>query len=230
MIRQSYNQLEWLQFPLFQKFPELKHGILLPTASLQPDQILSYYGLTEKLVTTTQIHGNKILEIKQFTPKESLFADALSTSVNGLPLGIKHADCQAAIFYDPIHKTVANVHAGWRGMTENIYYQTIQHMHTLYNSNPADLLVGISPSLEPQQAEFLNYKTELPQDFWPYRISEFHFNLWAIARMQLEKAGVLPQHIECAQLGTYENSKDFHSYRRDKTTKRHLTFVAILMD
>ena len=41
-------------------------------------------------------------------------------------LVIQHADCQAAIFFDPVRKAIANVHCGWRGSVCNIYAKTVE--------------------------------------------------------------------------------------------------------
>ncbi|MFQ5729954.1 MAG: hypothetical protein ACE5GN_06305, partial [Waddliaceae bacterium] len=44
--------------------------------------------------------------------------------------------------------------------------EAIGFMQAKYGSLPADLLVGISPSLGPQSAEFINYRQEFPEPFW----------------------------------------------------------------
>ena len=142
---------------------------------------------------------------------------------------MKHADCQAAIFYDPVHHALANVHSGWRGNVKNIYQTTILKMASVFGTKPQDLLVGISPSLGPQHAEFKNYKVEFPEHFWSFQVCPEYFDLWAIARHQLEEAGVLPYHIEIAGICTYANKEDCYSYRRDKVTGRHAT-LAMLRD
>ena len=140
---------------------------------------------------------------------------------------IKHADCQAAIFYDPVHHAVSCVHAGWRGNVQNIYAHAIAFMAGKFHSQPADILVCISPSLGPHFSEFKNYKTEFPESFWPFQIRPNYFNLWEISRTQLQECGILPHHIEIASICTYANEQDFFSYRRDKVTGRNATVVAL---
>ena len=142
---------------------------------------------------------------------------------------VRHADCQAAIFYDPKNKAVANVHSGWRGNVKNIYRSTIQKMRRVFGSKPADLLVCISPSLGPDCAEFIHYKAEFPEDFWAFQIKPYYFNLWAIARYQLELSGILPHHIEIAEICTNTEVEDYFSYRREKVSGRHAT-LAMLKD
>lgn len=177
------------------------------------------------LIWTTQCHGTIILPAAMASTSSS--CDALHTDIPHLGLLIKHADCQAAIFYDPIHHAIANVHAGWRGSVQNIYKETIEAMKVAYGSQPQDLLVGISPSLGPNSAEFIHYKKELPEEFHPFQIKPNYFDFWEISRYQLQRCGVLPHHIEIAQIDTYANPNDYFSFRREKTTGRNATVVAL---
>jgi polyphenol oxidase len=140
---------------------------------------------------------------------------------------VRWNDCQAAILYDPIHRALANVHAGWRGNVQNIYRTAVQKMVHSFGSKPQDLLVGISPSIGPKHAEFKNYKSEFPEEFWEFQVKPTYFDLWQIARHQFESSGVLAHHIQIAEICTFDHPSDYFSYRRDKTTGRHAT-VAML--
>jgi hypothetical protein len=152
--------------------------------------------------------------------------DGLITKEKHQALMIKHADCQAAIFYDPMQNILANVHSGWRGNVQNIYGVTIEAMKKM-GSNPANILVCISPSLGPEQSEFVNFKTEFPPHFHEFQWKKNYFNLWEISRMQLKASGILPSHIECAEICTYENKADYFSYRREKITGRNATLAML---
>lgn len=150
------------------------------------------------------------------------------TDVKGLGLLITHADCQAAIFYDPVHRALANVHSGWRSSVQNIYLETIHKMRERYGSRPEDLRVGISPSLGPEAAEFRDFKTLFPEPFWSFQTKAEYFNFWEISRWQLISAGVLPHHIEIAGICTYSTPKDWFSYRREPCSGRHGTIAALV--
>lgn len=213
MIEKEKNGLRWLEFELF---PELKHAILLRNNEALSETFSPF-------VFCHQCHGKEVHAVDSST-QTLLKGDALSTNQPGFGLRIAHADCQAAIFYDPIKKAIANVHCGWRGSVQNIYLETVQHMKERYGSNPKDLLVGISPSLGPQHAEFIHYETELPPHFWKHKKGNY-FDFWAISKEQLEESGV--HHIEIASLCTYKNEQDFFSYRRDKTSNRNYTFAML---
>ena len=173
------------------------------------------------------MHKTHIAVVDEKSPLEIEACDALLTNSTGIALMIRHADCQAAIFYDPIHHALGVAHAGWRGSVANIYAHTIFKMREVFGTDPSDLLVGISPSLGPKRAEFIHYKKELPSSFWPFEVSENHFDFWAISRWQLVQAGVQSERIEIAERCTYLEPKEFFSHRRDRVSGRLGTFAVL---
>ena len=226
MIRKTKEDFEWLEFELLQEFPRVTHGVFLkPTdfkESGSQQQIKGLLGL-ESMVRSHLVHGR---EVHWVTKAEILTCDGLVTKTPDLGLVVTHADCQAAVFYDPVEQVIANVHCGWRGNVQNIYALTVAALKEA-GSKPENLLVGISPSLGPEHAEFIQFKEELPTSFWGYQTKPFFFDFWAIARDQLIDCGVLPDHIEVARMCTYADESQFFSYRRNKKTGRHATVMAI---
>jgi purine-nucleoside/S-methyl-5'-thioadenosine phosphorylase / adenosine deaminase len=179
----------------------------------------------DRLYTADQCHGKEIAEVKPGVEKTS--ADILTTSHLNCPLLIKHADCQAAIFYDPVGHAVSAVHSGWRGSALNVYAETIRFMKGRYGSKPENLLVCISPSLGPDSSEFIHYRKELPVPFWEFQVKPSYFDFWQISRAQLQECGVLLHHIEVAEKDTFTDD-DFFSYRRSKITGRNGTVVYLI--
>jgi len=234
MLRHKRGRIEWLEFEIFQEFSEIQHAIFLrhgedfdfsvghvgggsesdhEKSRFNRNRIIEILGCSS-LEAGFQVHGDILKEAPLENKKEA--CDALFTHENEMGLMIKHADCQAAIFYDPVQKVIANAHAGWKGNVKNIYKRLIEELGSRYGSKPENLIVGMAPSLGPCCSEFIHYKTELPEHFWTYQVKELHFNLWEIARMQLLEAGVLPEHLQIAGICTKCNAADFFSYRREK--------------
>ena len=249
MLRKNSGGIEWLEFELLQGISHLKHGVFLrqggmsqaPYASLNlglntkdlPEyvthnrkQIQELFNF-KKIAIGNLVHGVHTEWIQRMEQKIG-DCDVLLTDLSEVGLLTTHADCQAAIFYDPLQKAIANAHAGWRGNVGNVYRETVQAMHNTFGSHPADLLVCISPSLGPKCAEFKEYKKEFPSNFWKYQVTPFHFDLWSIAKDQLEEAGVLPSHIEIACICTHCNLQDFYSYRQDPITGRNGTIIGFV--
>lgn len=255
MQRFHDNRLQWLQFDLLSDIPRIRHSVFLrhggysegPYASLNvgqqigddPSLVHANVALIEKtlrseipewdkLVWGWGCHGKHIEEVDHSSPQTILECDGLITNIPRMTLMMKHADCQIALIYDPINHAIGNIHAGWRGSALNIYGEAIAKMQGQFGSDPANLLVCISPSLGPDESEFIHYRHELPEDFWQFQIRPAFFDFWAITEHQLQASGILPHHIEIARLSTYSNPHDYFSYRRDKITGRHATCITLI--
>ncbi|MEN9343804.1 MAG: hypothetical protein RLZZ453_591 [Chlamydiota bacterium] len=247
MLVEKKNGLCRLHFELFAKYPHLFHGTLLrqggfstpPFDSLNLGfhvgddatvvkknwaKVKQTFALSH-VASMNQVHGCRIVHVKGPSVTE---CDGLITNTLGLSLVALHADCQAAIFYDPKRNALGIVHAGWRGQMAGIYAACVQSMQNAFGSLPQDLYVAISPSLGPCHAEFTDYQKEIPESFWLFKQNQCHFNLSAIAEKQLHDLGIPKAQIQTANLCTYQNQENFFSYRRDKQTGRHGTFAMIL--
>lgn len=244
MLRNKRESVEWLEFELFQEFPQVSHAVFLKHGGVSqaPYHSLNVGGGTgddfsaikanrlflnqimkcSTLVEGHQVHGRDLREVP-FQGEDQ--CDGLYTAQAGIGLLIKHADCQAAIVYDPTQNVIANVHAGWRGNVQNIYESTVSVLQKRYGCKAENLYVGISPSLGPCCAQFINYKTEIPEHLWGFQIKPFYFDLWEMARKQWTESGVLSSHIQIAGICTCCNQDDYFSYRRDKITGRHATII-----
>ena len=150
-----------------------------------------------RLVFARQVHGCEIAVLSGDSEKRGLTsadrtfsADAMVTDICGQNLVIQVADCQAVLLYEPTRRVIANVHCGWRGSIQNIIGRTVEVMVRHYNCRPGRIRAGIGPSLGPCCAEFVNYGTEIPKEFWRYKDLNAHFDFWSISRDQLTRAGV----------------------------------------
>ena len=223
MIRKKKEQVEWLEFSLLQRFPNVLHGVFVKPA-LQ-HAFVDLFD-TPTVMSCDQVHGNLVRDIKELAMDQQ--CDGMFTLQKQIALSTRHADCQAAIFYDPITETLATVHAGWRGLVKKMYMETMQKLTSIFRVKPENLIVCIGPSLEPQHAEFIHYKKEFPEEFWRFQDLPNYFNMWDIALFQLTSLGVAPQNIEIARIGTYSNSEDFYSYRREKDSLRNFTIATLI--
>lgn len=245
MLRQKRESVEWLEFEIFQEFSQIAHGVFLRHGGVSP---APFHGLNvgggtadnaeyiqanrskiqeilqcSSLVGGYQVHAAEVREVPLKVENEK--CDGLFTAQAGVGLLIKHADCQAAMVYDPVENVVANIHAGWRGNVQNIYHATVQQLKGRFGSKPENLIVAISPSLGPCCAQFINYVTELPAAFLEFQVRPLYFDLWEVARNQWIDAGVLPHHLQIAGICTCCNPGDYFSYRREKNTGRHATVI-----
>ena len=243
------EKLQWLEFDLLEPYPHVIHGVFLRHGGVSKgnagalnlgdgthdhaDHVRANRELVRKAVNVPkiifphQVHGMNVVRVTSKNLDKTHQADALFTTEKNIALGVTHADCQAAIFYDPVHEAIAVVHAGWRGLVQNIYARTVEAMQRDLGAQPQNLMVCISPSLGPDHAEYKNYKQEFPQDFWAFQSKPNYFDFWAIGKKQLSSLGILDRNIEITETCTFCNPKDYFSHRREKESGRHATIVAL---
>lgn len=244
MLHKEYNGIQWLEFELLAECP-LVHACLMrhggcSSGSLDslnlgrhvgdaPENVHANFQKVSEALSLPLIASAKIVhgaEVQAIDHCQTPISDGLMTRAVGLGLSVSQADCQAAIFYDPVNHAVANVHCGWRSSVLNIYEQTVKSMRHAYGTQPENLLVCISPSLGPESSQFINYRQELPEPFWQFQVKPLYFDFWAISAWQLKMAGVLPDHIQIAGIDTFV-SQDFFSHRRDRPGGRQATICAL---
>jgi YfiH family protein len=182
------------------------------------------------LASAAQVHGGGVAVITspdQAREEDIPEVDILVTTVPGLGLLIKQADCQAVMLYDPVNRVVANVHCGWRGQVRNILGETVALLQDRFGTRPGDLYAAVGPSLGPCCAEFRNFQQEFPDNLWGYQIRPTYFDLWGISRDQLTGAGLRPARLDLAGLCTRCGADEFYSYRRNRVTGRQGAIIAL---
>ena len=198
--------------------------------STERDAELPYY-----VVQPHQVHGVVIREVTDpNTTREQLEGvDALITNVPGVAISVRTADCIPVLLYDPVHKAIAAVHAGWRGTVQRISQKVIDFMHELYGTNGADLKAVIGPGIGPesfqvgQEVADAFFEAGFPmgqilKDCGPKAPTldnpmngGLHIDLWRANQWLLEQAGVKTQNIQVAGICTYRNNDRFYSARRE---------------
>ena len=158
---------------------------------------------------------------------DKLVGDAMVSNIRGKFLAIQVADCQSVLMYEPVRQVIANVHAGWRGSIKNIVGLTIKTMERKFGCYSRNIVAGISPSLGPCCAQFVNYQKEIPAMYWKYKDDRDHFDFWSISRDQLCDAGVLIENIDVSQVCTKCDTGNFFSFRGEKNTGRFASVIGL---
>ena len=73
-------------------------------------------------------------------------ADALITNVPNLPLFAYGTDCCMITVYDPTSRSIAAIHAGWRGTASGIVLKALVTMMSLYGG-PYTMRAAIGPAI-----------------------------------------------------------------------------------
>jgi len=257
LIQRNINGVHFYQFSHLAACADIHHGIFTRNDGCSPPPFNSLnvgHGVGDdaagveinrrtigdcfrgaELVFARQVHGRQVLFIADFPgrsqanphPAEPIVGDAMVTDQPHKYLVIQVADCQSVLLYEPVRRVVANVHCGWRGSIQNIIGRTVAAMVEQLNCNSGDIIAGIGPSLGPSCAEFINYKTEIPQAYWNYKDSNHHFDFWSLSRDQLMDADVPSKNIESSGLCTRCRAEEFFSYRTEKVTGRFAAVIGI---
>jgi copper oxidase (laccase) domain-containing protein len=158
----------------------------------------------------TQVHGTDIVSIETL-PCE---ADGIIVSWEEFdkPLAIKTADCLPIVIEG--EKGVIFLHAGWRGLAHGILSRPEVNL-----IRPQRVFIG--PSIHDCCFEVSkDFQVNFPESpFLKKIVDKYFFNLQEEAKRLLRKdyPSLLVQY---APVCTSCN-KEFHSYRRDKTTERN---------
>jgi len=107
----------------------------------------------ELAVQAEQTHGNRVVAVEASRTSRVPEVDALATSVVGLPLVVRVADCGPVFFYDPVKRAVAIAHSGRKGTEGNIVGATVACLRENFGSEPGDLVVQLGPCIRPPHYE-----------------------------------------------------------------------------
>ena len=150
-------------------------------------------------------------------------ADALITRDANLPLVVFSADCGILLLYDPIHRAVGAIHAGWRGCAAGIPEKTVQAMTAAFGTRPEDLVAAVGPCI--QQCCF-ETDYDVPsamiralgdagaQAVEQTGMGKYHVDLKALNRAWLLQAGLRDEAIDISPLCTSCRQDLFWSHRR----------------
>ena len=107
------------------------------------------------LLTAQQVHGSKIAVVDHPLSSEKEFAgcDGLITNQKKIALGVHVADCCAVYIVDPKTPAVGLIHSGKKGTELAIVSKAIQEMRERFRSDPAELIVQLSPCIRPPHYE-----------------------------------------------------------------------------
>ena len=256
MIRTTQNGVSYYQFKNLAACSGIEHRIFTrngghsqpPFASLNVcygigdtqknvsanRSVISHTMATGRLVFVRQVHGCEIAVLGRNRKKrdntsagQAVIADALVTDLDGKNLVIQVADCQAVLLYEHARRVIANVHCGWRGSVQNIIGQTIEVMKQHFGCRASRIKAGIGPSLGPCCAEFINYRKEIPREFWRYMGLNAHFDFWSLSKDQMIQAGMAEINIEPSAICTRCHTDDFFSYRAARTTGRFAAVIGL---
>lgn len=192
----------------------------------------------KNIVKTNQEHTDniKIVEAKINTEfmdinlEEYKETDGMMTNKQNLMLSTTNADCILLLLFDPVTKTIANVHSGWKGTLQRISVKTVEKMQKEFNCKPENIICCICPSIRKCHFEVdKDVKEMFETEFEDLQISEsidimekqkdkekWNIDTVLINKIILEQEGLKPENIIDSGICSVCNSDLIHSYRVEK--------------
>lgn len=196
----------------------------------------------DNIVFAHQVHGCRCIpvtkELLDLLEKDRLAAlegyDALMTQFHGVCIGVFTADCIPVLLYDPNHKAVAAIHAGWRGTVSRIVSRTLQTMADTYGTCAKDVRAVIGPGISPDNFEvgqdvydrFAEARFDMGRI--AKRYAKWHLDLPLCNRLQLLEAGVRCENVLVSGICTFDRVDDYFSARRLGTASGRI-FTGIIL-
>lgn len=180
-----------------------------------------------------QVHGVEVKRIDAQSPppdgSAEPVADAAVTHVPDAVLAILTADCLPVVFGAKDGSEVGAAHAGWRGLVAGVLENTVRSMR----AKPADLLAWLGPAAGPEAYEigqevfdaFVSKDARAESAFVATRPGHWKVDLYQLAKLRLQDAGIPAENIFGGGLCTISDDKRFFSHRRDARTGRMATLV-----
>ncbi|MFQ9264216.1 MAG: peptidoglycan editing factor PgeF [Clostridia bacterium] len=192
----------------------------------------------KNIVKTNQEHTDNIAiankKINQDFPdinlEEYSKTDGIVTNRPNLVLSTTNADCILLLFFDPVTKTIANTHSGWKGTLQRISIKTVEKMINEFNSKPEDIICCICPSIRKCHFEVnRDVKEMFENEFKDLNINKnidimekqkdkekWNIDTVLINRIILKKAGLKDENIIDSGLCSVCNKDLIHSFRVEK--------------
>lgn len=186
------------------------------------------YGTGAPLSLPRQTHSDHVQYVSAAGRPDD--TDAVFTDVPGLCLAVKTADCIPVLLYDHRRRSIAAIHAGWKGTVQYIVQKTVIAM----GSDGLDLSAIIGPgiSLESFEVGEEVYARFRSQGFPMERIArrwpsgKWHIDLWDANRWILEQCGVTD--IYTAGEDTMTSPLYYSARRETINTGRNYNWIEIL--
>lgn len=191
----------------------------------------------------SQVHSTKVLSLDNYNPgnqtaSRSLCpeADGVSTTQKNKVCAVLTADCLPVLMCNRQGTEVAAIHAGWQGLAKGILSQALKS----FSCAPCDVLCYLGPAISSKYYEVgheILQAFEQAEKSRPYAEkvrssfssspnsanNKYLADLYRLARSELVGAGCVD--IYGGHLCTYDDQKQFFSYRRDGVTGRMASLI-----
>ena len=208
--------------------------------SSRRDSALPYH-----VIQGHQVHGTRIavIDSPSLTREDLEGYDAFVTSLKGVAIGVRTADCVPVLLYDPVAIVAAAVHSGWKGTVGRISTKTVSFMKDSFGCEPSRMKAVIGPAIG---AKSFQVGKEVVEKFrgegFPMgMIHSFegdgdgspmsggdHIDLFMANKWLLEESGLREENIQLALIDTFADHSFFSARREGISCGRIINSIRIL--
>lgn len=177
----------------------------------------------ESVYEVWQVHSAEVVIASQPKPPQSEHkkADVILTNNQQVNLLMRFADCVPIFLFDPIHKAIGIVHAGWRGTVSKAAQAAVVAMQTTFGSSPDKIIACIGPSICQKHYQVGEEVVNAVRDTFGHESNHFlrftdqvwKLDLWNANQHILEDSGV--KCIETSRICTACEVQDWYSHRAE---------------
>ncbi len=176
-----------------------------------------------------QVHGVEVADLDALTDLcAEPTADAACSTRLRVAATVLVADCLPVLFAAPNGRAVAAAHAGWRGLAGGVLEASLSRVCERAGCAPSEVQAVLGPAIGPLafevgeevRAAFVSRHTNTAAAFQPGKPGKWWADIWQLARLRLEHAGMQPGRIAGGGLCTVSNPQRFYSFRRQAVTGR----------
>lgn len=185
------------------------------------------------MFSSNQVHDCNIIAVNSLELGEPYAygrtlppVDGLITNKTDIILKTTYADCTPLLIFDPVTKSQASLHSGWRGTTKKIGTLGVALLEKEYQAKPENMIAVIGPAIGETSFEVEKDVVDIFRstfDFWKEVVKQksetkYLINIKETNKKILEDSGIKPENIIICPLDTYNNSL-FHSHRYEGAEK-----------
>ena len=171
-----------------------------------------------------QVHGAAVHAVRAGEPfKSGVKGDALTSDDPNRVIAVRVADCVPILVSCDNGRSVAAIHAGWRGVIANVVGATVVQLRERSGASPHSLVAAIGPCIGFDAFEVgPEVVVEFERAFGaaaPVRRTDDgkgRIDLREAVRRQLRDAGLSDDRIDMTDRCTWRDGDEFFSHRRDR--------------
>jgi hypothetical protein len=181
-------------------------------------------GLPSEPVWLEQVHGSRVVDLDR---AELGPADGAVTARPGVVCTVLTADCLPVLLAERHGRKIGVAHAGWRGLAAGVLSAAV----AAFACEPTEIQAWLGPAIGQSQFEvgpevraaFLARDSSAAQAFAENARGRWQADLYRLARMDLERAGVLA--VSGGGACTHADAARYFSHRREAPCGRMATLI-----